>query len=343
MAALKGKAVEWHREFWMVDGIWPCANWRTLPIPLIAGSFRKSLAVLGVIAMRLRWLVKWTVCVFLVGGMGGGPAAAQDGGTAATASREVGLNVRKALDEARQMIFVGGREEAERAKRAIAGLEPTRLSEKDRESWVRLSREIAVRLGDREQLEKLSKELDSFDSQTMYRILTASGQLERADLEGATKTLDALGDLATINPREQRRAIAIRARVAQLRGDGVGERERLEELIDHLPYWPTEKCQSCHNVPSDPTAMTYVPVQQLWFGERYVELLRERGEAEKLKREAMEWLAKEPEEVRATLRLAFAERALGNGERWEELLRTIPWVQGSDGELKKPRMMTAFP
>lgn len=217
------------------------------------------------------------------------------------------------------------------------------LSKSDRETWLHLSRDVAIRQGDRAALEALRDVPDSFGQDVIYTVLLAYGHLGKGDLKKAKATLDALGDMKGVNEREKRRADSIRARVAQLEVKPDEERKHVEKLVDHLAYWISAKCQSCHNSPQDPKAMTSLPVTNLWFGERYVELLRQQGDAEKVKAEAEAALKKSADDEEARVRLGFALKALKKDAEAEAEFRKLPWADFPGRDLKKPRMMTTFP
>ena len=247
------------------------------------------------------------------------------------------------LDAIRQSMLTGAREEAQKAALKLKKLSKDELSTTERELWLRLSREAAVRLGDRETLELLRKETDSFETQLIYRVLLASGQLEKGELEAAARTLDELGDIDVLNEREKRRVFAIRARLAQLHGDVAQERVHIESIIDHLDRWPTADCQSCHNAPATPKVVTSLPIQRFWFGERFVELMKNQNDAEVIKLTSEKELAADSSNDRAKIRLAYAYRALGDDAKAKQLFESIPWVEKEGRESLKPRMMTTFP
>ena len=247
------------------------------------------------------------------------------------------------LDAIRPSMLTGARDEAEKAALKLKKLAKEELSTTERELWLRLSREAAVRLGDREALESLRKETDSFETQLIYRVLLASGQLEKGELEAAARTLDELGDIDVLNEREKRRVFAIRARLAQLQGDDTQERVHIESIIDHLDRWPTADCQSCHNAPATPKVITSLPIQRFWFGERFVELMKKQNDADAIRLTSEKELASDSGNDRAKIRLAYAYRALGNEAKAKHLFESIPWVEKEGRESLKPRMLTTFP
>lgn len=253
---------------------------------------------------------------------------------------------KQALDEISKALFTGGRAPAERVAPQLKALGQQDLSQSDRESWVRLARDAALRLGDKAWLESLSSVPDTFSSEMIYKVLLAYGQLAKADITGATATLDSL-DAADkrgeINVREQRRMLSLRARIAQLTGNPKQERAQIEALVEHLPYWPKETCQSCHGSLTEPKTMTSLPITNLWFGERFVEILKRDGDAAAVKATSEARLKADPKDDLARIRLGYALQALGKAEASERVFRELSWAEFPGRELKKPRMMTTFP
>ena len=141
------------------------------------------------------------------------------------------------LTEINRALFFGGREPALKYAARIKALGKEKLSDDDRETWLGVARDAALRLGDRAWLESLKDIPDSFSRDMIYKVLLAYGQLSKADLDGATKTLDGLKEAdkrGEINVREQRRMTALRARIAQLRG-GEQEGARRDREPDRAP------------------------------------------------------------------------------------------------------------
>lgn len=276
-----------------------------------------------------------------------GPTSVFPGGTVradeAVKSKEAEKTVTDQLNGIRKTMFTGGKSEADQVAPALKKLGAMELSQSDRETWIRVSRETALRQGDRAWLEKLKDVPDSFAMDMIYTVLLASSQLSKAQLSEAKATLAKLPPLEQINEREKRRIYAIRARIAQLENNEAEERECINYLVNHLYLWPKPICQSCHSNPTDPKATPQMPITNLWFGERYVELLRKQGDAEKVLAAAKEKLAKAPTDDKARIQLAFALLALKQDKEAEKTFRDLPWAAFPDRELKKPRMMTTFP
>jgi len=254
-------------------------------------------------------------------------------------------DARKSLDAINKDLFSGGRGPALHNMVALKSLGAQKLTQSERESWLRLSRDAALRLGDKDWLESLKNVPDSFSSEMIYTVLLAYGKLAKSDILGASTTLDSLNpqlQKGEINVREERRIIALRARIAQLNDNRKAERGYIEDIIKHLPYWPSETCQSCHGG-TDATEQTSLPVTNFWFGERFVELMKLDGDARKVKADAEAALGKDPKDALATLRLGYALKALGDESASEKVLLSLPWAESASRKLKKPRMMTTFP
>lgn len=185
---------------------------------------------------------------------------------------------------------------------------------------------------------------DSFGLDMIYTVLLASGQLNKAELNEAKATLNKITEIEFINPREQRRIYAIRARIAQMEGNDKEERVQIDKMIDHLHFWSQPKCQSCHASPPDSKVIAHMPITSLWFGERFVELLKKQGEADKIRSAAEADLRCDPNDEKVRILLAYALQAQGRSD--EEAMkhfRELPWAQFPEREIVKPRMMTTFP
>lgn len=261
----------------------------------------------------------------------------------ASDSTTTDADIEKKLDAIRLKLLTGGKADFEAVSLELESLAKVELSQDNRETWVRLSREAAIRLADRSKLESLKSFEDPFESQIIYRVLLAMGELEKSEFAKATATLDSLGDLEKVNEREKRRVYALRARIAQMEQKPEVERVYIEKIVDHLHEWSTAKCQSCHNMPSQPDVVTTLPIERFWFGDRFVELMKSQGDAEKVRADAEANLKKNGEDNQARIRLAYALLALGDEKRAKQLFSEIPWMEMAGKEIKKARMMTVFP
>lgn len=243
----------------------------------------------------------------------------------------------------RRSMLAGGRAEAAAAAPRVRALGAGSLSTADREAWVRVARDVALRLGDRKWLEELRDVELSFGTELSYAVMLANAQLSHANLTGAKATLDALGDVHGANEREKRRVFALRARVAELDGDVAGERAAVEDLVDHLFLWPRQKCQECHATTKEPDVVTTLPIASLWFGERFVALMQQQGDAAAVLQAAEAELAKDGKDDDARIRAAFALRALGREDAAMARFAELPWALLPGRAERKPRQFATYP
>lgn len=243
----------------------------------------------------------------------------------------------------RRSMLAGGRAEAAAAAPRVRALGAGSLSTADREAWVRVARDVALRLGDRKWLEELRDVELSFGTELSYAVMLANAQLSHANLTGAKATLDALGDVHGANEREKRRVFALRARVAELEGDVAGERAAVEDLVDHLFLWPRQKCQECHATTKEPDVVTTLPIASLWFGERFVALMQQQGDAAAVLQAAEAELAKDGKDDDARIRAAFALRALGREDAAIARFAELPWALLPGRAERKPRQFATYP
>ena len=132
-------------------------------------------------------------------------------------------------------------------------------------------------------------------------------------------------------------------RVNEIAGRASVERIYIDKLIDHLAHWPEPECQSCHGPVNDSSKLASLPINSIWFGERYVELLREQRDAHTIPEQSLAKLKASPNDDNAKIHLAFATRAMGSAAEADRLLMELPWADYPGRQLVKPRMMTTFP
>lgn len=243
----------------------------------------------------------------------------------------------------RRSMLAGGRPEAAAAAPRVRALGAGSLSTADREAWVRVARDVALRLCDRKWLEELRDVELSFGTELSYAVMLANAQLSHANLKGAQATLDGLGDVHGANEREKRRVFALRARVAELDGDVAAERAAVEDLVDHLFLWPRQKCQECHATTKEPDVVTTLPIASLWFGERFVELMKQQGDAAAVLQAAEAELAKDGKDDDARIRAAYALRALGREDAAMARFAELPWALVPGRAERKPRQFATYP
>lgn len=252
-------------------------------------------------------------------------------------------NVSKTLDEIGRILQTGGQAQAQTVAARLRELGARHLSDDDQSTWIRLARTAAIRLGDIAWLRELSTVEDAFSLDLIYTVLLADGQLLQADLEGAARTLDRAEQFTPINIRENRRIWALRARIAELNHDPNTERVYIDRIIDHLGDWRSPLCQSCHGPVTEPKTLASLPINRLWTGERYVELLQQQQDAAAVRKTAEDRLAVNPADDDARIHLAFALRAQGDHDGAEAEFKKLEWADYPDRPLAKPRMMTSFP
>jgi|688.fasta_scaffold233825_2 hypothetical protein len=263
--------------------------------------------------------------------------------TPATPAATEGNAWKDELAAIRRSMLAGGRPEAAAAAPRVRALGAGPLSTADREAWVRVARDVALRLCDRKWLEELRDVELSFGTELSYAVMLANAQLSHANLKGAKATLDGLGDVHGANEREKRRVFALRARVAELDGDVAAERAAVEDLVDHLFLWPRQKCQECHATTKEPDVVTTLPIASLWFGERFVELMRRQGDAAAVLAAAEAELAQDGKDDDARIRAAFALRALGREDAALARFAELPWALLPGRAERKPRQFATYP
>lgn len=272
----------------------------------------------------------------LVVGLGGAlPAAGQQGADAA--QREV--SPRETLDQLRK----DARADPQRTARLLAALQPERMNADDRATWVRLSREAALRNGDLATLEALKGQRDPFALLPLSRLLLANAHLNEADLPAARAELDRLGPLAGLNTRDQRRYWALRARLGQLEGRPGDERVALEGIIGELAHWPSADCQSCHNDPKAPAAIPLLEIADTWYGRRFIALMKARGDAGQVRQQAEQRLLAWPDDTHARIFLGYALLAEGRPDEAGRSWAGIPWLALPARPGTPVRMMFAWP
>ena len=267
------------------------------------------------------------------------PTAAQQDRTTTTKD----LTVRQSLDAIDKLIDLGGKAESMKAAAKLKEIGKRDMDQNDRDTWLRLSRDEAIRTCDLRWLENLRTASDPFPLDNEYMVLLAYSKLTKANISGASAVLDELGHISGLSVREQRRVEAIRARIAQIRGDATAERCAIEQMIGHLPSWPKLQCQSCHESVERGPRISGLPVKSLWFCERYIELLQKRGDANDVYATSSAQLKANSSDDNARIRAAMALLALDRHTEADALLRQLPWVQIEGRPLSPPHMLVPFP
>ena len=207
-----------------------------------------------------------------------------------------------------------------------------------------LSEDAAVRTGDAAWLARLSDRPDRYWFANGYLVFTAYGYMRASDLPAAREYLSRLKDTDRMDDRERRRYHSLMARIAQLEQKPGEEQTHLEWMIGHQAEWSTPRCQQCHdNRERYGDVVTSFPLTDWWVAERYAAVLRETGRADDIGRLARQSLTASPDNVEARLRLAFAQRALGQNADSEQTLRALPWAAFPDRPYRTPRDLIQFP
>lgn len=249
------------------------------------------------------------------------------------------ISPRETLEQLRK----DARADPERTARLLAALPPDHLSADDRATWVRLSREAAVRNGDLATLVALKGQRDPFALMPLSRLLLANAHLNEADLPAARAELDRLGPLAGLNRRDQRRYWALRARLGQLEGRPGEERAALERIVDELAHWPSADCQSCHDDPKAPGAIPLLDIRNAWYGRRFVALMKAQGDAGRVRQQAEQRLLGRPDDTDARIVLGYALLAGGRPHEAARCWAEIPWLALPGRQGAPVRMMFAWP
>jgi hypothetical protein len=222
-------------------------------------------------------------------------------------------------------------------------MNPDTMDDEDRATWVRLSRETAIRIGDREWLLSLKNGSEPFALIPLSRVLLANGFLNEGDFAAAQAELARIPNLEKVNTRDQRRYWAIKVRLAQLEGNIVEERKAVERIMHELGHWPSKNCQSCHDDPKAKGVIPLLDVRNAWYAKRFIELLRIQGDAAIVRQTAEARLTNDATDDDARIYLAFALLAQGNEAEAERRLKEMPWIAFPERAGPSPRMMFAWP
>lgn len=250
--------------------------------------------------------------------------------------------VQAKLDEVRALDNLGGREDTSNAVTILKGLKDVKMTEDQHDTWLRYSRDFAIRAGDLPWLRSLSGVESPFSNDMVYTVLFGYGKLSKGDLDGAEKVLKGV-DLLRINPRDQRRVYGMMARIARLKGNTKLELSYIEKIIEHLPSWPSPTCMACHDSPKEKDKVTALPISQLWFGERYSEILAQTHRAKAVRDESLRALKADPHDDLARIKLGYAQVALGDKAAASEAFAALPYAKVEGRALPAARMFFAFP
>jgi len=263
--------------------------------------------------------------------------------TLTVASQQVAADpIKEKLDAVQKLDDMGGKAETMQAVAILKALKDQKMTDDQHDTWLRYSRDFALRAADLKWLKSLGKEDSPFSMDQVYTVLYGYGKLTTGDLDGAEKVFKSV-DMGRLNVRDQRRIFGLEARIAHLRGDTKTELVNIEQIIEHLPSWPSRTCQSCHDSPKVKDKPTALPLSRFWFGERYAELMAANGTATQVRDEALKSLKANPKDDLARIRLGYALLALGKKDESQKTFEQLPYAEAAGRDLPKARMLFAFP
>lgn len=226
---------------------------------------------------------------------------------------------------------------------AVRAIDLGKATAAERQQWLRVARDAAVRTGDRAWLAQLADEVDPFSEVWLYRVLLAGGHLAEGDLPAAKAELARIEDVEQVNERDKRRYFALQARIAQLEDDAPAEITALWRIVDELQHWPAKSCQGCHDDPKNKQVLPLLPVLDTWFAERLTAHLAKANDLGERLQRARQTLATAPDDTGARIHLAMLEQAAGDRDAAHKALEPIAWVALPGRAGSKPRMMTTYP
>jgi len=269
--------------------------------------------------------------------LGSAPAWAQ--APATEAHKANATSTKEQLDQLRKT----ARDDVPRTAQALRALNPATMNDEDRATWVRLTREAAVRSGDAVTLRALSGQDDPFALLPLAQVLLANGYLNEGNFAAANEALAKITRLEHLNTRDQRRYWALKVRLAQLAGNLADERAAVEHVVHELGRWPSEDCQSCHGDLKNPKAVALLDVQAQWLGKRFVELMKLQGDAQAVQARALAKLAADPKDDDARVFLAYALLALDRPAEAQARINELSWAAVPGRQGAAARMMFMWP
>ncbi len=242
-----------------------------------------------------------------------------------------------------EQIRKDARADVQGAAKALRAMPTTSMNDEDRANWVHLAREAAVRTGDGAWLVSLQAQDDPFALMPLAQLLLANGYLNEGRFAAAKDALAQITNLQRINTRDQRRYWALKVRLAQLTGNVDEERAAIERILHELGHWPSADCQSCHGDLKNPKQVPLLDVQAFWFGQRYVALLKQRGDADAVRLAAERKLAADPKDDDARVFLILALLALDKPDDAQQRVKEIAWAAPNGSKVAPPRMIFMWP
>jgi hypothetical protein len=234
------------------------------------------------------------------------------------------------------------RDDTAEAARLLKSIDVNTLPPGDQNRYRRLSSLVALRLGDRAWLEKITRD-PSYPASAVELLTIASARLlQEGHLREARALLLTIPEPDGLAEIPRRRYWQLRAKLAQLESKPDEERVYLTKLVDLAGEWGQTQCQACHASPRKfPGQVTTFDVARWWVGERYAAVIK--ADAPRVEAEARERLRAAPADESARLRLAYALRVQGKTAEAEAAFRELPWAEFPDRERRAPLRFGRFP
>ena len=235
-----------------------------------------------------------------------------------------------------------GRVEA--GKRLLKSVKVTSLEPPDARRWRTLAVIVALRTGDSAWLSELTTDPE-YNAKSIELVTTTAAQLLRDGRREQTRAvLASIKEPEKLDEVPRRRYLEMLARLEQLDKNGKEERKYVNQLVSFASAWSNEVCQGCHANPTKQgDAVTTLNLSTLWFGERYVTLMQQQGDAKTVLAEAQKALAQNPCDNASRLKLAYALRATGQEAKAQDTFRTFPWAEMPDRPKRPPLRFAIFP
>lgn len=230
------------------------------------------------------------------------------------------------------------------AARRLKQMQRSGIDSAMRDRWNTLASRTALRLGDAVWLREINRGGNASGQGDELLILSAMRFLLAAQPEQARQTLKQVRAPEKLTIIPHRRYMQLQMKLEQMENRPQTERVWARRLVDYVTRWSSETCQSCHSNPRKyGDAVTTFDLKNWWVGARYSKLIRESGEASRVRSEAEATLVKNPHDGAARLRLVYALRALGDTEASDTQMRAFAWAAFPDRETRQPLRFGTFP
>lgn len=230
------------------------------------------------------------------------------------------------------------------AARLLRSLKVSRLAPNEARRWRSLASLAALRTGDRKWADEINNDPEHFSNTLNLVTATAARMLQDGQYDEARALLSQIKNPEGLDEIPRRRYLQLYARLEQLTGHPESERVYVAKLVDFAGKWSSATCQACHaNTKLHGDAVTSLNVSDWWVGDRMTALLKQGGDADRVRKDAEARLAKDPNDAGARLRLAYALRAAGDAAGADAALQTLPWADLPGRERKAPLRLATFP